>query len=397
MKKVNFQQLTGSSRVYWLWIALFGAVAAVAYGSALHMEHEGHWITGMTNQVVWGLPHVFAIFLIVAASGALNVASIGSVFGKLPYKPLARLSGLLAVALLVGGMWVLVLDLGRADRLIIAMTKYNFKSIFAWNIILYIGFMAIVVVYLWTMMDRSNEARTLNRPAGFTAFAWRLILTTGTGSIFGFLVARPGYNSAVMAPMFILMSFAFGLAIFILMLMAIYRWDHRPLSDSMVFRLKNLLGVCVAAVVFITIIFHLTNLYITEHHAYEAFILRDGGLYTQLFWYGQIIVGSLIPMALFYAPGTSKSRVAIGFGALLVILGGFAQVYVIVVGGQAFPMAVFPGYEVSSSFFDGVVMSYTPSLWELILGIGGVAVSVLLVSAVLRVLPFAPTSLADSE
>jgi len=150
-------------------------------------------------------------------------------------------------------------------------------------------------------------------------------------------------------------------------------------------------------VVFITIIFHLTNLYITEHHAYEAFILRDGGLYTQLFWYGQIIVGSLIPMALFYAPGTSKSRFAIGTGALLVIVGGFAQVYVIVVGGQAFPMAVFPGYEVSSSFFDGVVMSYTPSPWELILGIGGIAVSVLLVSAVLRVLPFAPTSLADSE
>ena len=41
----------------------------------------------MNNQIVWGLPHVFAIFLIVAASGVLNVASIGSVFGK------ARLQG----------------------------------------------------------------------------------------------------------------------------------------------------------------------------------------------------------------------------------------------------------------------------------------------------------------
>ena len=51
--------------------------------AAYHMEHSGHWVTGMSNQVVWGLPHVFAIFLIVAASGALNVASIGSVFGGL--------------------------------------------------------------------------------------------------------------------------------------------------------------------------------------------------------------------------------------------------------------------------------------------------------------------------
>ena len=98
------------------------------------MEHQGHWVTGMSNAVVWGTPHVFAVFLIVAASGALNIASIGTVFGKPTYKPLGRLSGLLAVALLMGGLLVLVLDLGRPDRLIVAMTTYNFRSIFAWNI-----------------------------------------------------------------------------------------------------------------------------------------------------------------------------------------------------------------------------------------------------------------------
>ncbi len=46
------------------------------------MEERGHIVTGMNNQIVWGMPHVFAIFLIVAASGVLNVASIGSVFGQ---------------------------------------------------------------------------------------------------------------------------------------------------------------------------------------------------------------------------------------------------------------------------------------------------------------------------
>lgn len=397
MKKLNYQQLTGSSKVYWLWMAVFAVVAGIAYSAALYMEHQGHYVTGMTNQIVWGLPHVFAVFLIVAASGALNVASIGSVFGKLPYKPLARLSGLLAVALLLGGLLVLVLDLGRADRLIVAMTRYNFKSIFAWNIILYTGFMAIVVFYLWTMMDHNRQVRAANRPAGFAAFFWRLILTTGTGSIFGFLVARPGYNSAIMAPLFIVMSFAFGLAIFILMMMAIYRWDKRPVGDALIARLKNLLGVFVASVLFLVAIFHVTNLYITEHHAYEAFILRDGGLYTQLFWYGQVIVGSLLPLALFYSPVTGNSRFWIGLGSFLVILGGFAQLYVIIIGGQAFPMAIFPAYEVSSSFFDGVVNSYTPSLLELLLGLGGIAVTVLLVSAAVRVLPFAPTTLADSD
>ena len=105
-------------------------------GASYYMEHHGHVVTGMNNQIVWGMPHVFAVFLIVAASGALNVASISSAFGKVAYKPLARLSALLAITLLVGGLVVLVLDLGRPDRLIVAMTRYNFKSIFAWNIYL---------------------------------------------------------------------------------------------------------------------------------------------------------------------------------------------------------------------------------------------------------------------
>ena len=138
-------------------------------------------------------------------------ASVGSVFGRLPYKPMARLSGLLAIALLVGGLAVLVLDLGRPDRLIVAMTYYNFKSIFAWNIILYIGFLVVVAAYLFVQMNRGTENWT--KPVGLMAFLWRLALTTGTGSIFGWLVARQAYDAAVMAPLFIAMSISFGLAI----------------------------------------------------------------------------------------------------------------------------------------------------------------------------------------
>ena len=118
------------------------------------MEEHGHIVTGMNNQIVWGLPHVFAIFMIVAASGVLNVASIGSVFGKPAYKARAPLSGLLCLALLAGGLAVLMLDLGRPERMVVAATHYNFTSVFAWNVFLYSGMFAIVAVYLWTLMER---------------------------------------------------------------------------------------------------------------------------------------------------------------------------------------------------------------------------------------------------
>jgi molybdopterin-containing oxidoreductase family membrane subunit len=392
MKELVFKEIDGGKPFYML-LGFFGLFVLTALGAAWYMEHNGHWVTGMNNQIVWGTPHVFAVFLIVAASGALNVASISSVFQKTAYKPLARLSGLLAIALLVGGLAVLVLDLGRPDRLIVAMTYYNFKSIFAWNIMLYTGFIAVVGVYLWMMMERKMNQFT--RVAGLSAFIWRLILTTGTGSIFGFLVARQAYDTAIMAPMFIVMSFSFGLAIFILVLMGIYKWSDRPLGDSILFRLKNLLGVFVAAVLYFVIAYHLTNLYITEDHGVERFILMDGGVYTQVFWILQIALGSLLPLALLYHPSTGKSRGWIGIASLLVIIGGMAQVYVIIIGGQAYPMEMFPGKEVISSFYDGAVGSYTPSLPEVILGIGGFAIALAATFAGVRVLRFLPDSLAD--
>ena len=397
MKRIVYREWRIQPERYWGLLAILGAVAAVAGLAALYMEHQGHWVTGMSNQIVWGTPHVFAVFLIVAASGALNVASIGTVFGRSAYKSLGRLSGLLSVALLIGGLLVLVLDLGRPDRLIVAATTYNFKSIFAWNIYLYTGFMVIVVAYLWTMAERKGNA--YSKPVGYFAFVWRLLLTMGTGSIFGFLVARQAYDTAILPPMFIIMSFAYGLAIFILVLMFSYDQDQRPLGDVLLAKLKNLLGVFLAAVLFMTLIYHLTKLYGTKNLDVEAFILVNGGIYTAMFWIGWVLVGCLVPLGIVYHPVLGKDRTWIAAASGMVVLGGLAAMYVIIIGGQAYPLQMFPGQTIlESGFFDGVngqAAWYRPSIPEVLLGLGGVAVALIITAVGVRVLQFLPESLAD--
>ena len=57
---------------------------------------------------------------------------------------------------------------------------------------------------------------------------------------------------------------------------------------------------------------------------------------------------------------------------------------------------LFPGYEVTSSFFDGQVSSYSPSIWEITLGVGGIALALLIVQVAVRVLRFLPDTLEDS-
>ena len=390
-----YKEIEGKGMDFYALIGWLGVVVAAGLFAVYNMEHHGHVVTGMTNAVVWGMPHVFAIFLIVAASGALNVASISSVFGRTMYKPLARLSAVMAIALLAGGLMILVLDLGRPDRLIVAMTHYNFKSIFAWNIILYNGFFVIVLAYLWVMMERRMSPHSSK--VGLAAFVWRLILTTGTGSIFGFLVARPGYDAAIMAPLFISMSFAFGLAIFILFVTVTYKASGRPLGDKILFRMRNLLGVFIAAVLYFTAVQHVTNLYAAEHAAVERFILMDGGIYTFLFWVVQVGLGGIFALGMLFNPATGRTCQGINLAAMAVIAGGIAQVYVIVIGGQAFPLQLFPGMEVSSGFIDGQIHAYAPSHWEIMLGLAGIAASILIVAVAAKYLPILPTSLSDKR
>lgn len=393
MRTSEYSEIEGQSAGFWALIALLAGVLVAGLWAAHLMDSLGHAVTGMSNRVAWGMPHVFAVFLIVAASGALNAASIASVFGRVAYKPLARLSGLLAIALLIGGLTILVLDLGRPDRLGIAMTHYNFRSIFALNICLYTGFIAVTGLYLWTMMERRLNGHT--RKVGIVAFLWRLILTTGTGSIFGFVVARQPYDEAILAPMFILMSFSFGLSIFILILMAAYKGTGRALGNAILGRLRNLLGVFTACVLYFLLVFHLTKLYAPAHRQLEAFILWNGGIYTLLFWFGAVFLGGVLPMLLFWLPQTRQSRAALGWGSAAVVMGGLALVYVIIIAGQAWPLPIFPGMAVSSSLQDGSVVDYAPSLTEYALGLGGVALALLITLIALKLRPFLPDTLAD--
>jgi molybdopterin-containing oxidoreductase family membrane subunit len=367
-------------RRFWALAAVAAVVTLAGLYAAHVMETEGHVVTGMTNEIVWGTPHVFAIFMIVAASGVLNVASVASVFGQAPYKPHAPLAALLCAALLAGGLFVLMLDLGRPERMIVAATHYNFTSVFAWNVFLYTGMFAAVAIYLWAML--SPRMKRWSTPAGVAALVWRFVLTTGTGAIFAFLVARQAYASALLPPLFIVLSLAWGLAVFIV----VKAVSRRPLAPDLVRRVARLLGVFVALALYLVVVLHLTNAYFARQVAYERFVLLEGGVYPLLFWAGFVAVGSVLPMVLVWHPKLADGRAAVA-AAAAVIVGAFALLYVFIIGGQAFPLEIFPGYAVASSFRDGAVASYAPRWPEVVLGIGGVALAWLVTLIGTRALP----------
>jgi Ni/Fe-hydrogenase subunit HybB-like protein len=383
-----YRELGGSGRRYWGLLALLGVPLALGATAYFYIEHYGHIVTGMDNQIVWGMPHVFAVFLVVAATGVLNVAIAASVFGKAVYRPVAPLSALVSLALLVGGLALLMLDLGRSDRLIVAITRLNSQSVFALRVVLYDGFMASVGLYLWFLLERRMNRYI--KPAAILAFLWQLLLVTGTGLEFGFNF-REVYDSLLYAPMFIAFSSAYGTAVFVLILFAVCGWEERPVADALLHHLKNLLGISVGASLFFAALFLASKYELARSRDVARFLLYDGGVYSALLWLGQIALGGIVPLTLLLR--SQLSRRAIGAACTLVVLGGLAQMYVTLIGGQAYPQILFPGMVESSSFFDGEIHPYAPSLPEMLLGLGGVALAAALIAVALRALALLPERL----
>jgi len=160
-------------------------------------------------------------------------------------------------------------------------------------------------------------------------------------------------------------------------------------------RIGGLLGWFVLAALYFVAVFHLTNLYLAKQAGVERFLLLDGGVYTRLFWVGQVLLGSVLPLVILWSPATRGRRGAAALAASLVVLGGLAQMYVTVIGAQAWPLDLFPGYEAHSSFFDGVLHPYAPSLPEAALALGGIAIALLGALLGVKFLRLLPASLAD--
>ncbi len=76
--------------------------------------------------------------------------------------------------------------------------------------------------------------------------------------------------------------------------------------------------------------------------------------------------------------------------SVLVVLGAFAWLFAFIIGGEAFPLEIFPGWHAHSSFGDGAVAHYDPSLPEWLLGIGGVAAATLVTLVGSRLFDMAP-------
>jgi molybdopterin-containing oxidoreductase family membrane subunit len=138
--------------MYRIALAILAAFAVAGLIATFWVIRNGIWTTGMTNRIPWGLQIVMAVYYIGLSAGSLVISGLYGVFGKLEYKPFARLAVYIAMLFLIAGLLSILTDQGRMDRVFVQpFVHFNLQSMFSINPLLYSGHILICIIYLWAL------------------------------------------------------------------------------------------------------------------------------------------------------------------------------------------------------------------------------------------------------
>lgn len=364
--EIQFETIEGRSLPYYLALAVLGTLALAGLAATWWVIEQGIWVTGMTNRVPWGLQIVMAVYYIGLSAGSLVISGMYGVFGKVEYKPFARLAVYLAMLFLIAGLLSILTDQGRMDRIFVEpFVHFNLESMFSINPILYNGHILICVVYLWALF---TEKKALTKVVATTAFGWAFCVHSGTGAIFGF-GARVLYESPLLPAAFVAAAMASGTALMIVMIVALFKLTKRHVDDALVLWLGQFLAVCLLVVVYFLGIENAYRAYVVElRHA--ALYYLFGGVHSVLFWGGLVFVGCLLPLFILFNPRTGRSIQWVVFASALVVVGVLCERYVIVIPGLTNPPDLFPGMEIVRSAAEEGIVSYSVSFVEVVQAMG---------------------------
>jgi molybdopterin-containing oxidoreductase family membrane subunit len=324
-----------------VWLAVLGLLVIagiVAWGFQLT---QGLSVTGIGQEVVWGL-YIATFFLLAgAASGCLFLAALGGT-GLVP--TLAPQRGNLLVAAVAGYISagvVILMDIGHPERVLQFLTSPRFASPFVWDF--YVLALAVVVSALYLFY----APRWMAWIAAIVAPA--VVITEGL--LLSVTGARPLWSSPLTPALFGVEALITGAAVAYLLL---------PDEKARAFA-AGTLRFSLPALLVLWFVEAITEVYGGELAAQEALrLLLSGGL-AAFFWIQ--IAGIVLALILLTLGGAN--RLVIGAAATLALAGVLLAKVNLLVAGQTYGL-------------EGTPATYLPTVVEAGSVIGVLALAALL-------------------
>ncbi|MBI3297253.1 MAG: polysulfide reductase NrfD [Elusimicrobia bacterium] len=269
---------------YLLWMTALTAAALLGLNAYCKQLAAGLMVTGMSDQVSWGLYIANFTFLVGMAAAAVMLVIPVYVYKDETLHDVVILGELLAVAVIVMCLLFVTADLGRPDRfwhMIPFVGKFNWPiSMLSWDVIVLNGYLALnahICGYLVYMVYLGRKPSKLwYLPFVFLAMFWAISIHTVTAFLYVGLGGRPFWNSAIVAPRFLASAFTAGPGFLILTLQVIRRVTDYKVTDKALMMLRNIVQVSMVINVFLLFCELFKEFYTDSAHVASAKYLFFG-------------------------------------------------------------------------------------------------------------------------
>jgi molybdopterin-containing oxidoreductase family membrane subunit len=287
----------------------------------------GHRAANYGSVVTWGLWVATYIYFIGLSAGSFLISSLVFVFDVKRFELIGRLAIMTALVTLVMALVAIGLDIGHVTRFWHVYVYPNFRSPMAWMIWLYTSYMVLLTGEAYFIMRRDcydgrnapglrglvnrlvsrgvradegaeGRARDLRKVKVLASIGVPLAVMFhgGVGALFGVLASRPMWHSGLYPVLFLLSAVVSGGAA-ITLLAWVFLHDHPALHETV-----RALGVVVLGVVIFESFWELAEIGTYMYGGMPSHVapwkLVMAGPFPAVFWIGQVVFGSLLPIVL---------------------------------------------------------------------------------------------------
>ncbi len=396
-----------------IWFSFLVVLIAIGMYSYYTQLRDGLVVTGMRDYVSWGMYiSDFVFFVAVSLVGSLITAVLYLLNVKWR-APLTRIAEIIAVSNIVFAGLIIVVDMGRPERVLYLITHGRIQSPIVWDVIVVATYMTISLMLLYIPLlpglafcrdHMKNLPKWQYKMYNALALGWKgtkeqfeisrqsvrilailiipiaLCIHTVTSWLFA-TTYRPGWDSTNFGPYFVSGAFLAGAAAVIIGMYVFYKkyenYDRyiTPLHFDKMGRLLVLLAL-------IYLYFNVNEYLVPAYKmkTEEAIHLHElvVGRYAFMFWFAQGM-GMILPIiVLLFKKG--RRPLPLFIISIVVVIGAWIKRYLIVIPTMEHPFV--PIQEVPDFW-----MHYTPSFVEWSITLGSIAGVLLIITAFVRYFP----------
>jgi len=398
-----------------IWVSILVAICIVAAIAYYRQLRYGLSVTAMRDYVSWGIYiSNFVFFVAISLVGSLITAVLQ--LAQVRWStPLTRIAEMIAVSAIIFAALIIIVDMGRPDRLLNILIYGRIQSPILWDVIVittYLG-LTLLLLYISILPDlaivirhKEKAGRWVASIAKFLGSFWKgtpaqwklreksttiLIVTIvpvalAIHTITAWLFAatyRPGWDSTNFGPYFVSGAFLVGAAA-VVVAMYVF-WKFYSLQDYITLSHFNNMGKLVVMLSLLYLYFNINEYLMPafkmkkpeEQHLLGLFT----GDFALLFWI-VIIIGMIVPIIVMLFPGGRKP-LPMFLAGILIVVGAWFKRFLIVTPTLLHPFL--PMSNVPDSY-----RQYLPTWEEWAITAGSLSGALLIVTFLVRIFPIIP-------